>query len=120
MAARRSGREEVGSRREARGQRRAGPGAHAGLHRVEEEPDGRRVETCPIAGTRKRGSTEAEDGMLERELLSDKKERAEHIMLVDLGRNDLGMRKLPMFFLGTCNLCQIGQVFDGSGSEVLF
>ncbi len=52
--------------------------------------DRRKVETCPIAGTRKRGRTEAEDEMLEEELLSDEKERAEHIMLVDLGRNDIG------------------------------
>ena len=52
--------------------------------------DGRKVETCPIAGTRKRGRTGAEDEMLEKELLSDEKERAEHIMLVDLGRNDIG------------------------------
>ena len=44
----------------------------------------------PIAGTRPRSPDEAEDGRLERELLADEKERAEHIMLVDLSRNDLG------------------------------
>jgi anthranilate synthase component 1 len=44
----------------------------------------------PIAGTRKRGSSEEEDRQLERDLLEDPKERAEHVMLVDLGRNDLG------------------------------
>lgn len=44
----------------------------------------------PIAGTRKRGSTEQEDLDLEKELLADPKERAEHLMLVDLGRNDVG------------------------------
>jgi anthranilate synthase component I len=44
----------------------------------------------PLAGTRKRGATEAEDKALAEELLSDPKERAEHVMLVDLGRNDLG------------------------------
>ena len=44
----------------------------------------------PLAGTRKRGATEKEDLALERELLNDPKERAEHVMLVDLGRNDLG------------------------------
>jgi anthranilate synthase component I len=44
----------------------------------------------PIAGTRPRGINEKEDGKLETQLLSDKKERAEHVMLVDLGRNDLG------------------------------
>jgi anthranilate synthase component 1 len=52
--------------------------------------EGSRIELRPIAGTRKRGATEDEDRALERELLADPKERAEHIMLVDLGRNDVG------------------------------
>jgi anthranilate synthase component 1 len=51
---------------------------------------GREVLYRPIAGTRPRGRTDAEDESLARELLADEKERAEHIMLVDLGRNDLG------------------------------
>ncbi|MCL5292461.1 MAG: anthranilate synthase component I [Actinobacteria bacterium] len=51
---------------------------------------GRRLVTRPIAGTRKRGATDAEDAAFAEELLEDEKERAEHIMLVDLGRNDLG------------------------------
>ena len=50
----------------------------------------RRVELRPIAGTRPRGKTEAEDLALEKELLADPKELAEHVMLVDLGRNDVG------------------------------
>lgn len=48
------------------------------------------VETRPIAGTRPRGRNEVEDRKLEKELLADTKERAEHVMLVDLGRNDIG------------------------------
>ncbi|MDQ6993730.1 MAG: anthranilate synthase component I [Mariprofundus sp.] len=52
--------------------------------------DMERAVVRPIAGTRPRGKTEAEDKTLETELLADAKERAEHVMLVDLGRNDLG------------------------------
>jgi len=56
------------------------------------------VKTRPIAGTRWRGKNEAQDRALERELLSDEKEKAEHLMLVDLGRNDIG------------RVCEIGSV----------
>ena len=52
--------------------------------------EGQRIDLRPIAGTRPRGATEEEDGALATELLADPKERAEHIMLVDLGRNDVG------------------------------
>ncbi|MFZ0805126.1 MAG: anthranilate synthase component I [Candidatus Sulfotelmatobacter sp.] len=51
---------------------------------------GRKLEYRPIAGTHPRGADEAEDLRLEQQLRSDEKERAEHVMLVDLGRNDLG------------------------------
>ena len=51
---------------------------------------GRKLEYRPIAGTHPRGADEAEDQRLEQEMRSDEKERAEHVMLVDLGRNDLG------------------------------
>lgn len=52
--------------------------------------EGHRVRTNPIAGTRKRGKTKAEEIFLEKDLLSDLKEKAEHTMLVDLARNDMG------------------------------
>ena len=51
---------------------------------------GKRVYTCPIAGTRPRGKNEKEDKRLTEELLADEKEKAEHVMLVDLARNDMG------------------------------
>jgi anthranilate synthase component 1 len=51
---------------------------------------GQRLDYRPIAGTRKRGATEPEDWMLGEEMRTDEKEVAEHMMLVDLGRNDLG------------------------------
>jgi anthranilate synthase component 1 len=51
---------------------------------------GRKVVTRPLAGTRRRGRTPQEDEALARELKADRKEQAEHVMLVDLGRNDLG------------------------------
>lgn len=63
----------------------ASPEVLVRLHR-----DTRVVTVRPIAGTRPRGLTEAEDLALERELLADPKERAEHLMLIDLGRNDVG------------------------------
>jgi anthranilate synthase component I len=57
--------------------------------------EGRRVETRTLAGTRRRGADPADDMRLERELLSNLKERAEHVMLVDLGRNDVGRVARP-------------------------
>lgn len=52
--------------------------------------EGGKIELRPLAGTRPRGKTKEEDLLLEKELLADEKEKAEHIMLVDLGRNDVG------------------------------
>ncbi len=63
----------------------------------------RRVTVRPLAGTRPRGRTEKEDRQLEEELLADPKERAEHVMLVDLGRNDIG--RVAKF--GTVELTEI-------------
>jgi anthranilate synthase component 1 len=57
--------------------------------------EGRRVVTRPLAGTRRRGADAAADLAMERELLADAKERAEHVMLVDLGRNDLSRVCVP-------------------------
>jgi anthranilate synthase component 1 len=54
-----------------------------------------KVTTRPLAGTRPRGKTPADDKRLETELRADEKERAEHVMLVDLGRNDIGRVSLP-------------------------
>ena len=64
------------------------------------------IDTHPIAGTRPRGATEAEDLALEQELRSDEKERAEHIMLLDLGRNDIGRVSSP----GTVQVTQTMEV----------
>jgi anthranilate synthase component 1 len=57
--------------------------------------EGRRVSARPIAGTRPRGATDVRDRLLEHELLADPKEQAEHAMLVDLARNDLGRVCVP-------------------------
>ena len=59
---------------------------------------GSEVMNRPLAGTRKRGSNESEDAELEADLLSDEKEKSEHVMLVDLGRNDIG------------TVCELGSV----------
>jgi anthranilate synthase component 1 len=60
------------------------------LVRLEDENGKRKVTARPIAGTRKRGATPQEDAALAADLLADQKERAEHLQLLDLGRNDVG------------------------------
>jgi len=72
------------------------------LVRVE---DGK-IDYHPIAGTRRRGADAAEDDALENELISDEKERAEHVMLLDLGRNDVGRVSEP----GTVQATQVMEV----------
>ena len=64
------------------------------------------VTNRPLAGTRKRGGSPEEDAALERELLADEKERAEHVMLVDLGRNDVGRVAQP----GTVSLDKLMEI----------
>jgi anthranilate synthase component 1 len=76
------------------------------LCRVRREGDGFVVTNRPLAGTRRRGGSVEEDAALERELLADEKERAEHIMLVDLGRNDVGVVAQP----GTVRLAAVMEV----------
>jgi anthranilate synthase component 1 len=65
--------------------------------------EGSRIDLRPIAGTRRRGVDEEEDKVLAEELLADPKERAEHIMLVDLGRNDVGRVSEP----GSVNVSEL-------------
>jgi anthranilate synthase component 1 len=65
-----------------------------------------KIELRPIAGTRPRGSTDEEDLALEKDLMADPKERAEHIMLVDLGRNDAGRVAVP----GSVNVTRLMEV----------
>ena len=66
------------------------------LVRLQHDADGRgRVTVRPLAGTRPRGATAEQDAELEAELLADPKERAEHLMLIDLGRNDVGRVSEP-------------------------
>jgi anthranilate synthase component 1 len=76
------------------------------LCRVRADPGGPIVTNRPLAGTRRRGRSAEEDQALERELLADQKERAEHIMLVDLGRNDVGVVARP----GTIALPRVMEV----------
>jgi anthranilate synthase component 1 len=80
------------------GGRNGGKKCSAAMHVLGSSPEmlvraaaaGRKLEYRPIAGTHPRGRDEAADAALEKKMLADEKERAEHVMLVDLGRNDLG------------------------------
>jgi anthranilate synthase component 1 len=73
-----------------------GQASSSGMHVLGSSPEmlvrvsGQKLEYRPIAGTHPRGRDDAEDGALEKKMREDEKERAEHVMLVDLGRNDLG------------------------------
>jgi anthranilate synthase component I len=60
------------------------------LVRQEQTPEGRKITIRPLAGTRPRGATPEQDKAVEQELVADPKERAEHVMLIDLARNDIG------------------------------
>ena len=60
------------------------------LVRQEQTPEGQKVTIRPLAGTRPRGATPEQDKAVEQELVNDPKERAEHVMLIDLARNDIG------------------------------
>jgi anthranilate synthase component 1 len=68
--------------------------------------EGDTVSNHPIAGTRPRGADDAQDALLAQDLISDEKERAEHIMLVDLGRNDVGRVSQP----GTVRLSKLMEI----------
>lgn len=70
----------------------------------------RKITNRPLAGTVRRGKTPKEDLMLEKELLSDEKQCAEHIMLVDLGRNDVG--KVCTCFSAECKTPKYKEKLD--------
>ena len=89
--------------------------------------EGRRAQTHPIAGTRKRGTTAEEDQRMADELKRNEKERAEHVMLVDLGRNDLGRVcdfgtvRVPTYMAleRYSHVMHLVSVVDGTLAEVL-
>jgi len=67
------------------------------------------VVSRPLAGTRRRGKSDEEDKLMEQELLGDEKECAEHVMLVDLGRNDVGRVRSLQCFSSCPNLVHLHQ-----------